>query len=69
MSHFRIETVSDPATGMICAEAFSEPGASLIVRSEPIFKTHGEAEEAIISMIKRAWPDRNPEALDASIGV
>jgi hypothetical protein len=69
MSHFRIETVSDPASGMVFAEAYSEPGNKLIVRSEAIFRSHDHAEAEIINMIQRAWPDRNPEAVDASIGV
>ena len=69
MARFRIETVSDPASGMVIAEVFAEPGERLVIRSEPIFRTHDDAEAEIIGMLQRAWPDRNPEAVDSSIGV
>lgn len=69
MASFRIETVSDPKTSMVFAEAYAEPGDTLIARSEPIFHSHDEAQAEVKGVIQRAWPDRAPDAVDLSIGV
>ena len=69
LASFRIETVSDEASGMVFAQAFAEPGGQLIARSEPIFHEHEQAEREIKAMLLHAWPDRAPDAVDASIGV
>ncbi len=69
MARFHIETVTDPSSGMVFAEAYKDAGNVLVVRSEPIFKTHEDAEAAIVASLQQAWPDRFPEAVDASIGV
>ncbi len=67
MGHIRIETVSDSDSGMFIAEAFFED--TLIARSDPQFTSPGEAEAEVVEIIRRAWPDRNPFAVDPSIGV
>ena len=45
------------------------PAGRLIARSEPIFHEHEQAEREIKAMLLHAWPDRAPDAVDASIGV
>ena len=68
MASFRIETLA-AEDGMVFAEVFHEPGLEPIVRSAAIYHSHDEAEAAIISTVRQAWPDTAPLAVDPSIGV
>ena len=69
MASFRIETISDPHTGMIVAQAFSGPADDIVATSGAIFHSHDQAEKEVREILQRAWPDRAPDAVDASIGV
>ncbi len=69
MTRFRIDTVEDPASGMIFAEIYQEPGDQLIARSEAIYRSQEEASRDVIETMRRFWPDKSPFAVDPSIGV
>ena len=69
MPSFRIETLTDDDTGMLYVEAFHEPGDEPVIRSQPMYKSEEDAEAEILGMFQAAWPDRNPFAVDRSIGV
>lgn len=69
MPGFRIETILDSHSGLIFAEVISDLGDQLIVRSEPMYQSHEEAEAEVIRVVQQAWPDRSPAAVDPSLGV
>ncbi len=69
MIRFRIETIEDPHSGLIFAELFSDATNTSIARSEPMYKTHDQAAAEVATLIKQAWPDRTPTAVDPSLGV
>lgn len=69
MLRFHIETKVDPHTGLIFAEAFSDVGGGSIARSEPMYRSHDEAGAEVVRLVKQAWPDRTPTAVDPSLGV
>ena len=54
---------------MIYVEAFLDPDGTPIVRSEPLYETVEDADAEIVAMLKDAFPDRQPFAVDPSIGV
>jgi hypothetical protein len=69
MTRFRIDTVEDPAEGMIFAEIYEEPGDRLIARSEAIYHSQEEATKDVIETMRRVWPDKSPFAVDPTLGV
>ena len=69
MASLRMETISDPHTGMIVAQAFPGPADDIVATSGAIFHTRHQAGKEVREIAQRAWPDRAPDAGDASTGV
>ena len=68
MLSYRIESVTDKE-GMVAVRVYSGADNEPLASSGHIFHSEGEAEDGIMTMIRHAWPDKEPFAVDASIGV
>ncbi len=69
MPHYRIETVTDTHSGMVSVQAYLGDAREAIAASGPVFHSEDEANDGIIGMFEKAWPAKDPFAVDASIGV
>lgn len=58
MASFRIDTITDTATGHVFAEIRRDPNGELLARSGPVYASHDEAGERVIEAISKAWPEQ-----------
>lgn len=54
MARFRVETVTDPATGLVFAELYyPENSAHPIAVTQPVYPSHEIAEADVVKMFKK----------------
>jgi hypothetical protein len=68
MATLRIDTLDD-SSGQIYVELFHEPGHEPVITTPPMYGSHDEAMEKITNVLRAAWPNPVPNAIDPTIGV
>lgn len=58
MGRYSIETIEDSDTGHVKVEIRREPGGDLVAQSGPVFASHEDAEERLLEVIGKAWPQQ-----------
>jgi hypothetical protein len=59
MAKFRIETVTEPTTGLVYVEVYYPDDApTYFTRSAPKYGSHEEAAQGALDTMKAAFPDK-----------
>jgi hypothetical protein len=59
MAKFRIETVTDPTSGLVYVEVYyPDEATTCFVRTAPKYRSHEEAAQGALDTMKAAFPDK-----------